>query len=62
LLREWIHNEADIDRSRVVRALDLGPDENAKLVRYYPGRKVWLLEPDARPPKLTALTGPSGPP
>ena len=58
LLREWIHNDADIDRSRVVRALDLGPEENAKLVQYYPQRKLWLLEPDQRPPKLSALSGP----
>jgi hypothetical protein len=58
LLREWIHNDADIDRSRVVRALDLGPDENAKLGKYYSGRKIWLLEPDSRPVRLSALSGP----
>ncbi len=53
LLREWIHNEADIDRSRVVWALDLGPEEDAKLIAYYRGRTVWLAEPDAKPPRLT---------
>ncbi|HUE00371.1 MAG TPA: hypothetical protein VMR62_12425 [Bryobacteraceae bacterium] len=50
---EWIQNAADIDRARVVWALDLGPAENEKLRRYYPDRTVWLLEPDARPPKLS---------
>jgi len=50
---EWIHNAADIDAARVVMALDLGPDENEKLERYYPDRAVWLLEPDALPPSLT---------
>lgn len=50
--QEWIHNDADIDRARVVRALDLGPAENEKLRNYYRGRTAWLLEPDARPPKL----------
>ncbi len=50
---EWIQNAADIDRSRVVWAIDLGPDEDEKLRRYYPDRTAWRLEPDARPPRLT---------
>ena len=50
---EWVYNAADIDASRVVWARDLGPTENENLVRHYPDRKVWLLEPDARPPKLS---------
>jgi len=52
--REWIQNAADIDHSRVVWAIDLGPEEDEILRRYYPDRKAWMLEPDARPPKLTA--------
>lgn len=53
--REWIENGADIDRQRVVWALDLGPDEDAALRRYYPDRQAWLLEPDARPPAITVM-------
>jgi hypothetical protein len=49
---EWIHNDADIDSARIVWALELTPAENEKLRRYYPDRKVWLLEPDAEPPRL----------
>jgi hypothetical protein len=54
---EWIHNAADIDGARVVRALDLGPLENEKLKSYYPGRKTWLLLPDAEPPRLVPYPG-----
>jgi hypothetical protein len=53
--REWIQNAADIDNSRVVWAIDLGAGEDEMLRRYYPDRTAWLLEPDARPPKLTPM-------
>jgi hypothetical protein len=52
-VREWVHNAADIDHSRIVWARDLGPDEDGRLRAYYPDRKAWLLEPDTRPPRLT---------
>jgi hypothetical protein len=53
LLEEWVHNGADPDSAPIVWANDLGPEENIKLERYYPERKVWLLQPDSVPPKLT---------
>lgn len=49
----WIQNGADIDASRVVWALDLGAAENEKLLHYYSDHTAWLVEPDARPPRLT---------
>jgi hypothetical protein len=52
---EWVYNAANIDAARVVWARDLGEAEDEKLRGYYPDRAVWLLEPDFRPPKLTAL-------
>lgn len=59
---EWIHNAADIDGARVVWALELSPDENAKLRSYYPDRTAWLLEPDALPPRLVPYpTGQASP-
>lgn len=48
---EWIHNAADIDNSRVIWALDL-PGAKDELKRRYPDRTVWLMEPDAIPPRL----------
>jgi hypothetical protein len=58
---EWIHNEADIDAARIVWANDLGSQENERLLRYYPNRQAWLLEPDARPPALNPYAGETNP-
>ena len=52
---DWIRNAADIDTAPVVWALDLGPDEDAELRRYYPDRHVWLLEPNTPRPRLTEI-------
>jgi hypothetical protein len=49
---EWVYNGADIDGQRVIWARDLGDAENVKLSRRYADRKLLLLEPDARPPRL----------
>jgi hypothetical protein len=52
---EWVYNAADIAHARIIWARDLGPEENAKLERYYPGRKAIVLEPDERPPSVETL-------
>ena len=56
-LREWIGNGADIDSSKVIWALDLG-DRNQDLAGYYKDRRLWMVDPDARPPRLKALSPP----
>ena len=50
---EWVWNAASIDAARVVWARDLGPEDDAALLAYYPNRRVLLFEPDARPMRLT---------
>jgi hypothetical protein len=49
---EWVYNSADIDAQDVIWAHDLGAVENARLLEYYKGRKIWLLQPDIDPTKL----------
>ena len=55
-LVEWVYNGADIDSQKIVWARDMGA-ANEELLRYYPNRQVWLLEPDMTPPRLTAYSG-----
>jgi hypothetical protein len=59
--QEWIHNAADPGSAKIIWALEQGADENAELQRRYPGRTVWLLEPDAIPPKLIPYPANKGP-
>ncbi len=53
LFQEWVYNDADIDNSKVVWAHDMSPAENEELIKYFRDRRVWLLEADEHPPKLT---------
>ena len=55
-LLQWIYNDADIDRSRIVWARDLGTDRNAELTRYYPARRVWMVDPNVEPATCTEVS------
>ena len=51
--QEWVYNSADIDGSSIVWARDMGEAANADLIHYYRDRKIWLLEPDMVPVRLS---------
>lgn len=64
VLDEWVWNLADVDRQKVVWARELKPSWTTQLVRYYAGRKVWLVEPDAGrilPYPVSSLPAPGEP-
>jgi hypothetical protein len=44
---EWVYNDADIDRTPVIWAREMGPTETRELLRAFPDRRAWLLEADA---------------
>ena len=57
ILEEWVYNEADIDGSKVVWARDMGAEKNQELIDYYKDRRVWLVEPDEKPVRVTPYEG-----
>jgi hypothetical protein len=55
---EWVWNGADIDRSKVVWARDMGNDGNLELLNYFKDRTVWTINPDTSPPQAKPLIMP----
>ncbi len=46
LYEEWVQNRADLDDAGVVWARSRSAEENCKLIKFFPGRKVWSLDAD----------------
>ena len=52
---EWVYNEAEIDRARIVWVHDMGPAMNEEVLRYYFDRKAWFVNvEDAQEFRLAA--------
>ena len=52
---EWVYNAADIDSAKVVWARDMTPAMNRELMDYFKDRRIWFVEPDFDPPKISSL-------
>jgi hypothetical protein len=50
---DWVYNPADINRAKVIWAREMDPGDDTKLAAYFHDRRVWLVEPDAVPPRVT---------
>ena len=44
--QEWVYNGADIDGAKIVWARAMTPDKDRELLKAFPNRKAWLLDPD----------------
>ncbi len=51
---EWVYNAPDIDGAKVIWAREMDAANNLELIRYYKDRNVWLVQPDAQPPQVSA--------
>jgi hypothetical protein len=58
LLDEWVYNAPNIDGSKVIWAREMDAADNLELIRFYQGRHVWLVQPDAQPPEVSAYPMP----
>jgi hypothetical protein len=54
---EWVYNDPDIDRAKVVWAREMDPERNERLIQYFSGWNIWLAEPDRNPPGLSEMKG-----
>jgi hypothetical protein len=49
---EWVFNRANLDEAKIIWARELDSESNLRLIERFPGRRIWLGEPDLRPPRI----------
>lgn len=59
---EWVWNDAEIDRSKIVWARDMGDARNRELLDYFKSRHVWQINGDAPEPKPETYVSTNGHP
>jgi hypothetical protein len=52
VLEEWVYNGAKIDAQKIIWARDMGEPANQELLQYYKNRNIWIVDADARTPRL----------
>ena len=50
---EWVYNDADIDAAKVVWGREMNAVSNRRLGQYFRDRRLWLLEADVTPPRIS---------
>jgi hypothetical protein len=56
-LDEWVYNAPDIDGAKVIWTREMNAGEDEQLIRYYKDRRIWLVEPDVQPPRVSPYPG-----
>lgn len=58
---EYVYNGANIDAQKIIWARDMDEQQNQELLRYFHGRKAWLLEVDRSPQQVQPYPEPAAP-
>ena len=52
---EWVFNGAAIDKQRIIYARPYTPESDVALAEAFPDHDIWLVEPDAKPYRISLL-------